>query len=129
VQWLVGFVPTCVRAGCVLDPTEVPLHPDTYGVILLGQLQPCCRVIVIGLYLSGHTGEVLKAAVVSWKDSYVTYFVQEGEKQYATNTRCKKQANISSETYSVLRNLTTFWFLDLLVEKFNFVMFGFLIGK
>jgi len=77
--WLVGFCPTCVRAGRILDPTEVPLHADTYAVILLGQLKSCPWVIVKGLYLSGHTGEILKAALFSWKDSYVSYFVQEGE--------------------------------------------------
>jgi len=67
--------PTGIRAGCILDPTEVPLHADTYAVILLGQLKSCPWVIVIGLYLSGHTGEILKAALFSWKDSHITCFV------------------------------------------------------
>jgi len=78
--------PTGIRTGCVLDTTEVPLHADTYAVILLGQLKSCPWVIVIGLYLSGHTGEILKAALFSWKDSHITCFVQEGEKQCGTKT-------------------------------------------
>ena len=70
-QWVVGSCLTCVRATCILNPTEVPLHADAYAVILFGQLKSCPWIIVIGLYLSWHTGEVLKTALFSWKDIFV----------------------------------------------------------
>ena len=76
---MIGCYPTCIRAGCILNATEVPLHADTYAVVLLRQLKSCAWVIVEGLYLSRHTGEVLKTALFSWKDSCVTCFVQEGK--------------------------------------------------
>ena len=118
--------PTWIRAGCILNPTEVPLHADTYAVILLGQLKSWPRVIVIGLYLSRHTGVILKAALFSWKDSHVTCFVQEGDEQCETKTQHKRQADISSESQSVLGTFPTSWFLDLFIEKCNFVRFVFL---
>jgi hypothetical protein len=117
---------TCVRAGRILDPTHVPLHSDTYAVILFRQLKSCPCVIVIGLYLSWHTGVILKTALFSWKDSKVTCFVQEGEKQCEKKIQHERQVNISSETQSVLRTFPTFWYLGLFFEKFNFVKFRFL---
>jgi len=39
----------------------------------------------------------------------------------------KRQANILSETQSVLKTFPTSWFLDLFLEKFHFVRLGFLI--
>jgi len=127
VDWMIYYsYPTWIKAGFILDPTEVSLHADTYAVILLGQLKSCPWVIVIGLYLSGHTGVILKTSLFSWKDSYVTCFEQEGEEQCETKTRHKRQADILSETQSVLRTFPTSWSLDLFIEKFNFVRFGFL---
>ena len=106
VDWMICYsYPTWIRAGCILDPTEVPLHADTYAVILLRQLKSCPWIIVIGLYLSRHTGVILKTALFSWKDSYVTCFVQKGEKQCETKTRHKRQAGVSSETQPVLKDL------------------------
>jgi hypothetical protein len=91
--WLVGFRPTCVRAGSILDPTEVPLHSDTHAVILLRKLKSCPWVIIIGLYLSGHTGVILKTALFSWKDSKVTCFYRK-EKNLGVNLKYGMQSKL-----------------------------------
>ena len=48
-----------VRTGGVLDTTEVALHPDTHGVVRVGQLEALRVVVVEGEHLAGHSSKVL----------------------------------------------------------------------
>ena len=43
----------------VLDTTEVPLHPDTHGVVCVGQLEALSVVVVEREHLARHTRKVL----------------------------------------------------------------------
>ena len=54
-----------VRAGCVLDATEVTLHAHAHRVVGVGQLQARGVVVVEGKHLAGHPREVLQTAVSS----------------------------------------------------------------
>ena len=55
-----------VIASCVLDTTEVPLHPHTDAVVSVGELQAGSVVVVEGENPASNSSEVLEAAVRSW---------------------------------------------------------------
>ena len=69
LRWCVCTVWT----GCVLDATEVSLHPDAHGVVCVGQLKTLSVVIVEGEHLTGDTSEVLQASVACYNDSIIDY--------------------------------------------------------
>lgn len=56
---------TGISACSVLDATKVPLHPDTDGVVRVGQLETAAGVVVEAQDLTVDTREVLQAAVGS----------------------------------------------------------------
>ena len=55
-----------VRAGCVLNAAEVPLHPHAHRVVGVGQLQALGVVVVEGEHLTRDPSEVLKTPIASW---------------------------------------------------------------
>ena len=75
-----------VRAGCVLDATEVTLHAHAHRVVGVGQLQARGVVVVEGEHLAGHPREVLQTAVSSCSTESILDIRQNRQAQQFCNT-------------------------------------------